>query len=111
MGEPLSRRRAADLIEIDVRAVAGIRTSSPRRQWVEDGDGVAHRAAGDEEAGLFAQHLRRQLFQPVDGRVLAIDIVADLGAIHRLAHGGRRLGDGVAAQVDAACGRGERADA
>ena len=73
--------------------------------------GVAHRAGGDEEGGLFAQPRRRQLFQLVDGWVFAVDVVADLGVIHRLAHGGRRVGDGVAAQVDAACGRGERADA
>ena len=43
--------------------------------------------------------------EAVDGRVLAVDVVADLGLGHGLAHLGRRPGDGVGAQVDRLHGR------
>ena len=39
-------------------------------------------------------------FEAVDGGVLAVDVVADLGLHHGAPHGGRGLGDGVAAQID-----------
>src|SRR3972149_4880244 len=66
----------------------------------EDGDEVGHRAAGDVEGGLLAQPLRGHGLQALDRRVVAQDVVADLGVEHRLAHGGRGLGHRVAAQVD-----------
>ena len=44
-------------------------------------------------------------------RVVAVDVVADLGLGHRLAHRRRRPGDGVAAQIDRSLGRSARAGA
>jgi hypothetical protein len=40
------------------------------------------------------------LLQGVDGRVLAVDVVADLGGGHGGAHGLGRPGERVAAEVD-----------
>jgi hypothetical protein len=65
-----------------------------------DRDEVALRAARHEQRRLLAEHRRDALLQRVDGRVVAEHVVAELGAHHRLAHRGRRAGDGVAAQVD-----------
>ena len=50
------------------------------------GDEVAHRAAGDEQAGLLAEQLGGALLEGDDGRVVAEDVVADLGVGHRAAH-------------------------
>ena len=46
-----------------------------------------------------------RFLEGVDGRVVAEDVVADLGVGHRPAHGLRRMGDGVAAQIDRHGGR------
>ena len=64
------------------------------------GDEVAHRPRGDEQAGLLAEQLGGALLEGVDRRVVAEDVVADLGLGHRPAHRRGRVGDGVAAQVD-----------
>ena len=64
------------------------------------GDLVAHGAGGDEERRLHAGRRRPLLFQTVDGRVLAEDVVADLGLGHGPAHLGVGAGHGVGAQVD-----------
>ena len=69
------------------------------------GDEVAHRARGDEQAGLLAEQLGGPLLERVDGGVVPEDVVADLGVGHRPAHRRRRVGDRVAAQVDAGHGR------
>ena len=50
--------------------------------------------------GLLAEQLGGALLERVDGRVVAEDVVADLGLGHGAAHLGRGLGDGVGAQVD-----------
>ena len=49
--------------------------------WVvqADGDLVAHGAGGNEEAGLASEDLRGPLFEQVDGRVFAVDVVAHPG--------------------------------
>ncbi len=65
-----------------------------------DRDGVAHGAGGDEQGGFFAGDFGGALFQAIDGGVFAIDVVADFGFGHGAAHGGRGLGDGIAAQID-----------
>ena len=54
--------------------------SSPRWQWLIIADQVALRAAGDEQRRLLAEHRGDPLLQRVDGRVVAEDVVADLGA-------------------------------
>ena len=69
------------------------------------GDEVAHRAARHEQPGLLAEQLGRALLEGVDRRVVAEDVVADLGIGHRPAHRGRGEGDGVAAEVDPWHGR------
>ena len=66
----------------------------------QDAAQIALRARGHEERGLLAGQLGDALLQRVDGRVVAEDIVAQRRCQHRLAHGRRRPGDGVAAQVD-----------
>src|SRR5437899_6171192 len=67
---------------------------------VFDGDRVPHGPGGDEEGRLFAGDFGGAGFEAIDGGVFAIDVVADFGFEHSLAHGGRRLGDGIAAQID-----------
>ena len=66
----------------------------------EDRDQVAHRAGGDVAGGLLAQHLGGALLEPLDGGVLAVLVVADLGLGHRRAHRRRRPGEGVAAELE-----------
>ena len=61
---------------------------------------VAHASRRDEEAGLLAEHRSGSFLERVHGRVVAEDVVADLGVRHRASHGGRRVRDGVGAQVD-----------
>src|SRR5262249_59035101 len=60
-----------------------------------------HRARGHEERRLLAEQPGRGLLEPVDARVLAVDVVADRGAGHHLAHRRRGTRHGVAAQIDA----------
>ncbi len=64
------------------------------------GDEVAHRAAGDEQAGFLAEQVGRAFLQGVDRRVVAEDVITQLGLGHRATHRRRWMGDGVAAQVD-----------
>ena len=63
-------------------------------------DEVALRAAGHEQRRLLAEHRCDALLQRVDGRVVAEDVVTELGAHHRVAHRGGWSRDGVAAQID-----------
>ena len=69
------------------------------------GDEVAHRPGRDEEAGFLAEQLGGALLEGVDRRVVAEDVVAELGLGHRPAHRRGGVGDGVAAQVDPWHGR------
>src|SRR6185295_20095131 len=69
------------------------------------GGEVRLRARGKEETRLHAEALGADLLQPVDGGVVAEDVVADFRARHRLAHRGGGTGDGVAAKVDRRCHR------
>jgi len=63
-------------------------------------DEVAHGSAGHEEGGLLAEPLGGDLLEAVDGRVLAEDIVAQLGVGHGPAHLRAGHGEGVGAKVD-----------
>ena len=65
---------------------------------------VAHGARGHEEGGFLAQHVGHHLLEPVDGGILAVDVVPHRRLGHGAAHGVARPGDGVAAQVDRALG-------
>ncbi len=53
----------------------------------QDAHQVAHRPAEQEQGRLLAQSLGGHGLQAVDGGVLAVDVVADLGPVHRLSHG------------------------
>ena len=61
---------------------------------------VRHRARRHEQRGLHAEQRGGQRLQPVDGGVLAVRVVADLGVGHGPPHLGRRRGDGVGPEVD-----------
>src|SRR5262249_58996820 len=105
----IESRMPTSLVQVDMRAVADhdlVAAAAVRL----NGEGVAHRAGGDEESSFFANLLGGQLLQPVHRWVLTINVVAYLGVIHRLTHGGRWLGYGVAAQINNRPG-GKRADA
>ncbi len=73
-----------------------------RRGEQPQGDLVGHRAGRHEQRRLLAHPLRERRLQAGDRRIVAEAVVADLGVGHRPAHLGRRSGDRVAAQVDAA---------
>ena len=61
---------------------------------------VSEHPARDVHAAFLADDLGGALLESVDGRVLAVLVVADLGVGHRLAHRRRRQGEGVAAELD-----------
>src|SRR3954466_15315827 len=69
-----------------------------------DGDLVPHAAAGNEDGGLAREYLGGAMLEPIDGRVFAIHVIADLGFRHGATHLRRWASDGVTAQVD----RGDR---
>ena len=54
-----------------------------------DRDGISHRARGNKKARLLAHHFGGSLLQPVDGRIFAVDVIADFGFGHGPAHGRR----------------------
>ena len=64
-----------------------------------DGDGVSHTATGHEDCRLASKYFGGSRLQPIDGWVLAINVVADLGLGHGSTHGCRGQSYGVAAQV------------
>ena len=66
----------------------------------EDGDDVAHGARGQEHRRFLAQQRRHAVAERVDGRVVAVLLVADLGAHHGVLHRRRRAGLGVGVEVD-----------
>ena len=65
-----------------------------------DGDLVAHGAGGDEDGSLALEDLGGGALEAIDRGVFRVDVVADLGRGHGFAHGGCRLGDGVATKID-----------
>ena len=97
-------RVAGGLVDDDVVLAAGDGLLAALEMG-ELRDEVAHRPRGDEEARFLAEQLGGAFLERVDGRVVAEDVVADLGLGHRPAHRRRGLGDGVAPQVDQRHGR------
>src|ERR1700761_5855346 len=61
---------------------------------------VSHGAGGDKQPCLVAQDLRCPGFQPIHRGIFTVDVIAYFGRSHSIPHGGRRMSDGVAAQVD-----------
>ena len=72
----------------------------PRSCEHPDRELVRHRSGGHEECVLLPEQGGRERLQAIDGRVLAVRVVADLGGRHRRAHLVGRPCDGVAAQID-----------
>ena len=93
-------RRRRVLVPVHVRTRSPHSTSVPGRAEQPERELVRHRARRHVERGLLAEQRRRQRLEPVDGRVLAVAVVADLGVGHRAPHLGRRRGDGVGPEVD-----------
>ncbi len=92
-------RYVADLIVEDM--ALGFRDELiPALRVSHDGDLIAHRAGTHEQTSLLAQHFRTQVFQPDDSRVLAVDVIADFGRRHRIAHGLRRLCNRIRTKID-----------
>ena len=72
----------------------------PTLAVAENAEQISLRAARHEQGRLLAEHLRAQVLEAVDRRVLAIDVVTNLGCGHGGSHRRRGNGHGVAAQVD-----------
>ena len=79
--------------------------SPPRGTWAISDTRLPIVPDETKSAGLLPEELGRALLERVDRRVLAPDVVADLGGGHRPAHLGGWLGDGVGAEVDRGHGR------
>ena len=60
---------------------------------------VRLRSRTGKHGRLFAEQFGNHRFQPVDGRIFARHVVANLGISNRFAHAGTGLGDGIAAHV------------
>ena len=76
-------------------------TSCPCAACSRERELVRHRARRHEAAQPRVPSQRGgQRLQPIDGGVLAVRVVADLGVGHRPPHLGRRRGDGVGPEVD-----------
>jgi hypothetical protein len=73
------------------------------------GGEVGLRAGGKQKRGLEAEQFGGARLQPVDGRVVAEHVVAELGFMHRLAHARRGPRDGVGTQVYHAASLAQRA--
>ena len=73
--------------------------SSPRRQCVMMASALPIVPLGTKSAASLPTFSAASASRRLIERVLAVDVVADLGTIHRLAHGGRRVRHGVAAQI------------
>jgi hypothetical protein len=56
---------------------------------------IGLRSARKQQRGLEAEERRGPLLQAIDGRVVAEDVVADLGLGHGAAHALRRTRNGV----------------
>ncbi len=72
----------------------------PGRREHAQRDLVRHAPRRREQRGLLAEQRGRERFEPLERRVLAVRVVADLGRGHRRAHLGCRLRDRVGPQVD-----------
>ena len=97
--EPAVHRRAALLREQDVRVLLGEQLvarlgEDPAR------DLVRHRRGRQVDRVLLPEQLGGAPLELEDGRVLALLLVADLGARHRLAHAARRLRRRIGAEID-----------
>ena len=81
--------------------------SSPRWQWLISAARLDCVPLGKKSAASSAEQRGGALLQAEHRRVVAEDVVADLGRRHRGAHRRTGPGDGVAAEIDhrSACSR------
>ena len=92
-------RRRGHLVIENVRArlgnhfLAGLREGANRNL-------VAHSARRHKQRRLAAKDLRRAPLEQIDGRVLAVNVVANFSRGHRRAHLRRRLGYSVRTQIN-----------
>src|SRR5439155_26817200 len=89
----------AELGEKDVRVLLGDHLVAGLTEGAER-DLVRHRRSRDEDRFLQAEELRSPPLELVDGRVLALLLVADLGGRDRRAHLGRGSRLRVRAEID-----------
>ncbi len=92
-------RRAALLILIGMRLLTHQELIAAAAMSHQGGQ-IALRSARKEQRAFEAEALGGDGLQTVDGRVVAIHIIADFGGRHGGAHSGGRPGDRIAAQVD-----------
>ena len=85
---------------LNVWMSAGPMISPPRGTWAMSPTRLPIVPLDDEQAGLRAEELGGAFLERADGRVLAEDVVADLGLGHRATHGRGGQGDGVGPEVD-----------
>jgi hypothetical protein len=98
-GDACVQRAGPRLVQHHVLAGAGDH-GVPRTGQDAQGDLVGHGARGNEECRLLPGELGEHLLEAVDGGILPVLVVADLGLGHGPAHPRRGPGDGVGAQVD-----------
>ena len=92
-------RRSPSLVSVGVGVLAGdvlVAATAMAQQRAQ----VALGAARYEQAGFFAQQLRRLGFERDDRGIVTPHVVADRRRHHRRQHSWRRSGHGVRAQVD-----------
>jgi hypothetical protein len=80
--------------------VATGRTRQPENQAVMASSQSRMWAGGHEQRSLFAENFGGTLLQAIDGRVLAVNVVAHFGFRHGATHRCGRFGDSIAAQID-----------
>jgi hypothetical protein len=91
--------RGGGLVSVHVRAL-GTEHLGPHAGEHTERELVRHRARRHVEGGGGAGRVRGELLQPVDGRVLAVAVVAHLGGGHREPHRFGRRRDGVGSKID-----------
>ena len=102
--EPGVNRRAAPLVDEHMRALLGEEHPARFRLGAQRGL-VRHRRGRKKERRLVPEQLGHPPLKLVDGRILEVLLVADLGGRHRSEHFGGRLRHRVRAEVDHRPGR------
>src|ERR1051325_5004327 len=65
-----------------------------------DGNQISHTPGRDKQSGLAVENFRSSSLQPIDRRVLEVNVIADLGIRHGAAHRGRGLRYSVTAEIN-----------
>ena len=97
---PRSPARRRVLVAVHVRARRGTAPRCPAGASTRSASWFAIVPDGTNSAASLPSSAGRERLEPVDGRVLAVHVVADLGVGHRAPHLRRRRRDRVGAEVD-----------